>query len=114
MRQLTSHKGNALNDAITIAVLDEPNHEYEVCFSSNMMDNCIIGFQKGPPAESINGLSNEVLLAIVEDRLAGFQEGPFKCRENAIALTKIQEALMWLQKRTRDRAARGVEGTQAA
>jgi hypothetical protein len=34
----------------------------------------------------------------------------FSCRENAIALTKIQEAMMWLQKRTRDRVARGVEG----
>lgn len=71
-------------------------------------------FQNGPLQETggvPNGLSNESLLAIVEDRLLGFQSGQFACRENAIALTKIQEAMMWLQKRTRNRLARGIEGT---
>lgn len=73
---------------------------------------CDINFQNGPIAESgVNGISNEALLAIVEDRLIGFQSGEYACRENAIALTKLQEAMMWLQKRTRDRVARGVEGT---
>lgn len=73
---------------------------------------CDINFQNGPIKESgVNGISNESLLAIVEDRLLGFQSGQFACRENAIALTKLQEAMMWLQKRTRDRVARGVEGT---
>jgi hypothetical protein len=43
--------------------------------------------------------------------LLGFQSGEYACRENAIALTHIQDAMMWLQKRTRDRMARGVEGT---
>jgi hypothetical protein len=59
----------------------------------------------------VNGISNEALLAIVEDRLLGFQAGPYSCRENAVALTKVQEAMMWLQKRTLDRVKRGVEGT---
>jgi hypothetical protein len=59
----------------------------------------------------VNGVSNEALLAIVEDRLQGFQSGPFACRENAVALTKLQESMMWLQKRTRERMARNVEGT---
>jgi len=72
----------------------------------------LIRFQNGPIQESgVNGVSNEALLAIVEDRLLGFQSGQYACRENAIAVTKIQEAMMWLQKRTRDRVARGVEGT---
>ena len=71
-----------------------------------------IGFQNGPIQEAgTNGISNESLLAIVEDRLSGFQSGPFACRENALALTKLQESMMWLHKRTRDRVARGVEGT---
>jgi hypothetical protein len=73
---------------------------------------CQIDFQNGPIKEAgVNGISNEALLAIVEDRLACFQSGEYACRENAIALTKIQEAMMWLQKRTRDRVSRGVEGT---
>jgi hypothetical protein len=44
------------------------------------------------------------------DRLRSFQSGDFKCRENALALTKLEEALHWLNHRTRDRQSRGVEG----
>jgi hypothetical protein len=37
-------------------------------------------------------------------------QAKFPCRENALAITKLDEALLWLEKRTRDRVARGVEG----
>jgi hypothetical protein len=37
----------------------------------------------------------------------------FSCRENALAITKLEEALMWLEKRTRDREEREVEGTNS-
>ena len=120
MRELTSHKVNGLNEALKIEVLDKPGpgnacHEYCITFvdeSLGGIERSPIGFQNGPVKESgVNGISNEALLAIVEDRLLGFQAGEFACRENAIALTKLQEAMMWLQKRTRDRLARGVEGT---
>lgn len=118
MRELTSHKVNGLNEAIRIEVLDEPGqgnacHVYRMTLDGK--DTVIdqqIHFQNGPILEAgFNGVSNEALLAIVEDRLLGFQSGQFACRENAVALTKLQEAMMWLQKRTRDRMARGVEGT---
>ena len=121
MKELISHKVNGLNEALSIRVVDEPGqgnacHEYVIIFDNVNLDcgygACIISFQNGPIQEvGINGISNEALLAIVEDRLVGFQSGEYACRENAIALTKIQEAMMWLQKRTRDRIARGVEGT---
>ena len=107
-----------------IAVLDEvgaggANHEYEVrCVppeGATISKNEIyakIKFQKGAVKESgINGCHNEDLIAIVIDRLKGFQSGNFPCRENAIAITKLEEALLWLNKRTNDRIARGVEGT---
>jgi len=69
-------------------------------------------FQEGPIKENgVNGVMNEDLIAIVIDRMQGFQSGDFKCRENALALTKLEEALMWLRKRTNDREDRGVEGT---
>lgn len=115
MRKLTSHKVTGLNEAITIDVIDDPGpggacHNYEIHIADNI--SYFIPFQFGPLQENgINGVSNEALLAIVEDRLLGFQSGQYACRENAIALTKLQEAMMWLQKRTRDRVARGVEGT---
>ena len=69
-------------------------------------------FQRGPVKEvGINGITEQVLLAIVADRLECFQNGPYPCRENALALTKIQEAMHWLHHRTIERVQRGVEGT---
>lgn len=123
-RVLTSHKVNGLNEVLMINVLDVPGHgnachEYQIRHFDTGMDDDVadfelanIRFQNGPIHENgVNGISNEALLAIVEDRLLAFQSGEYSCRENAVALTKLQEAMMWLQKRTRDRMARGVEGT---
>lgn len=71
-----------------------------------------IHFQEGPIKEcGVNGVMNEDLLVMVIRRLEGFQNSEFKCRENACAITKLEEALMWLRKRTMGRENRGVEGT---
>lgn len=56
-----------------------------------------------------NGTTNEEVLAVLIDRL-NFLNGKFPCRENAIAITHIETALLWLNKRTADRMARNVEG----
>ena len=60
-----------------------------------------------------NGTTNEEVLAVLIDRLNGLQN-KFPCRENGIAIEHIESALLWLNKRTSDRKARGVEGKQAA
>jgi len=115
MRELHSHKVNPANDALTIKVLDEPgaggaNHEYDV--TGGTAWPTFIRFQNGPIAEvGVNGITHEVLLAILIDRMRSFQAGAYACRENAIALTKLEEAQMWLLQRTRNRMDRGVEGT---
>ena len=72
-----------------------------------------IHFQKGPrnSAESEHGFLDTDLLEIVRDRLTCFQAGEYACRENAMALTHIEEALMWMNRRVEDRAERGVLGT---
>lgn len=71
-----------------------------------------VNFQEGPIKENgVNGVNNEDLIAMVISRLEHFQDSDFRCRENAVAITKLQESLMWLRKRTMDREARGVEGT---
>lgn len=76
--------------------------------------NVEISFQNGPIQEfGVNGISGEALLAIVIDRLRCFQAGPYASNENMHALTYLQQALDWLQKRTKERLARGVEGTSA-
>lgn len=72
-----------------------------------------ITFQHGPrnvPA-SVSGVLDTDLLEIVRDRLVAFNKGEFATRENAIAITKIEEALLWMNKRVEDRAERGVLGT---
>lgn len=88
-------------------------HEYlvkDVETGEALMGN--ISFQNGPVKETgVNGCHNEDLIAIVIDRLQHFQAGDFKCRENALALTKLEESLHWLCHRTYARIARGVEGT---
>jgi len=123
-RELTSHKGSGLNKALTIEVLGKPGlgnacHIYKIHGPRSVDDagkeypdaQCV-KFQDGPvQGMSVNGISNEALLAIDKDRLIGFQSGAFACRDNAVALTKLQECMMWLQKRARDRMVRGVEGT---
>lgn len=71
-----------------------------------------VKFQKGPIKENgVNGCHNEDLIAIVIDRLQCLNQGDFACRENSIAITKLEEALLWLNKRTQDRIARNVDGT---
>ncbi len=71
-----------------------------------------ISFQNGPIKEfGVNGIPDEALYAILIDRLQGFQKGQYSCRENAVALTHLETALMWAQKRTHERESRGVEGT---
>jgi len=133
MRTIHDHKVNPANDTLSIDVIDEPgsggaNHLYQVIgfdSTSNPSDpfverhgqpamHATLLFQNGPINEvGVNGLTHEVLLAIVADRLRCFQEGPYRTKANACALTHIEEAMHWLQQRTLERMRRGVEGTHA-
>lgn len=60
-----------------------------------------------------HGTTLEELLRVSVERLKELNE-KFSCRENALAITKMQEALMWLNERTRERKSRGVEGKHEA
>lgn len=124
MRKLIDHKVNGLNERIEIHATDEAgdggaNHNYIISFSkespcglTGSLEQIEITFQKGPiKIAGYNGISNEALMAIVLDRLRGFQSGQFRCRENALALTALEESLLWLNKRTQDRMKAGIEGT---
>src|SRR5687768_8949747 len=105
MRELTDHKLHGLNEALAIKVLDEPGsggacHHYQihadesrVTLGDGVTVCTDIRFQNGPIGEvGVNGLSNEALLAVVIDRLRGFQGGNFAVPENAAALTRLEEA----------------------
>ena len=109
----TIQKHHKLN---TVSVCDSPHptnnghHEYRIDMGVEYFE---IEFQNGPRNEpgSKPGVMNEDLLEIVRHRLQSFQAGPYSTRENAVALTHIEEALLWLNKRVEDRAAREVLGT---
>jgi hypothetical protein len=60
-----------------------------------------------------DGTTNEEVLEVLINRME-YLQSKFPCRENAIVITKLQESLMWLEKRTADRVKRNVEGKQMA
>jgi hypothetical protein len=71
-----------------------------------------VDFQEGPIKENgVNGVCNEDLIAMVICRLEHFNQSEYRSRENALAITALEEALLWLRKRTMGREKRGVEGT---
>jgi len=128
MREVSGFAVNPANEKLRIQVTDDPgaggaNHRYEISGFDTASNASLAGvgvepksqivilFQNGTiPENGVNGITQEALVAVVIDRLRSFQAGKFACRENALALTKLEEAMHWLQHRTRARVARGVEG----
>ena len=138
MRELIyAVEGKAANLIKTFA-LDEPGHggachKYAVLRVGNYVfkdtedlyksvmavvyeehDLVTVEFQNGPinsDGNGVNGVQIEDLTAINIDRLEGFQSGPYACQDNAEALEHFRKALECLQRRTKARIARGVEGT---
>lgn len=122
MKQITDHHdGHGLNESIVIEADNELNgvcHSYDgkiTLADGSASDVLGIVFQRGPRnvEGSTPGVTEMAVLAIVIDRLRGHQAGPYATRENAIALTKCEEALMWMRQRADNRAKRGVLGTNA-
>lgn len=77
-----------------------------------------ITWQNGPLAvdgvrKEPNGCFVETVIAAALGRIQYYQSSKFNCRENALAITKLEEALHWLNHRTANREARGVEGTHS-
>lgn len=74
----------------------------------------ILNFYKMDKGIKMDGVTNEEVIKVLLHRLNYLNEvlhsGKFKCRENSIAITKLEEALLWLERRTANRIERGVEG----
>ena len=126
-RELYDHKNNKFNrecvevKTADLRASDNAHHAYkiEVFQVSNFptdkenspVETCFLNFQNGGLKEvGANGITDQALLAIVLDRVRSFNEGQFRCRENSIVITKLEEAMLWLEKRANDRARRNVEG----
>lgn len=127
--QITSHIAPGDNEGRHVAILANGErgpgnayHNYTILWNRRTRedepgivtgDQLNIRFQNGGIQEAgLNGVTNEALLAVVQNRLEGFQSGKFACETNATALHHIQAALDALHSRTLDRLQRGVEGKQ--
>ncbi len=82
------------------------NHVY----IRNDVNSLSFTIQNGPVKEyGVNGCQVDTVIEAAKLIVEGLNSF-FPCRENAMAITKLDEALMWLEKRKKDREARGVEG----
>lgn len=102
----------------------DDHHDYEVTnFDDPNTTQHIQFIHKAPSSDPtapagtlvtvVDGTTNEQVLAVLIHRLKG-QGAKFPCRQNSIAITKLEEALMWLENRTQERKERGVEGKALA
>lgn len=114
----TIQKREKLNE---VYVVDEKgnggaNHTYDIKWdidNNGYISTQRIQFQNGARKlrDSTHGILDTDLLEIVRHRLQCFQKGDFASRDNAVALTHIEEALMWMNRRVEDRIERSVLGT---
>lgn len=95
-----------------------PGHRYELDnFINPELPGQIVQFiQKKPDPEApenliteFDGAYTEDVIEMVIDRMKFLNES-FPCRENAQVITKLEEAIHWLDHRTKNRIKRGVEG----
>ncbi len=71
-------------------------------------------FQSGAMELGRNGATTEEVLDMLIEHIGGFQKGPYSCRENALTITKLEEARHWVLDRKQKREAQGVKGREAA
>lgn len=115
MRQITTHVVEGANQGQTLWA-DDSTKTAGGAPARYHLDNpgadggLTIDFFQGPNHPSKGWVTNEILLAIVIDRLENFQKGDFACEDNAQALIQLQAGLRILKGRTTERLNRGVEG----
>src|SRR5690606_41698989 len=108
---------SATNDGVTIH--KTATYEGQQYALSNAgiadIDTFTLRFCKGskddPSIPRQRGLFTESLLEACRKYLADNNQGVMATRETSLAITKIEEALLWLGKRAEDRKRRGVQGT---
>ena len=101
MREIKTHRtGNLLNEALRLECDDESG-KYHVLVKAHgeWGPKLKLEFQSKDFSEDAggpSGLSDEVLLAMVLDRLEHAKD---KNRQTSLAITKLEETLFWLSRR---------------
>lgn len=123
MREITGHITgiDSLTDSLKIEsdLPDEKagngTHRYDI----RLADGSAVGtvqFQHGPRGEpgSVPGCTSQALVEVLIDHFESFQTGPFRCRENALVITALEQARDVMRRRVIDRSRRGVLGKNLA
>ena len=80
----------------------------------NDVNSISFTIQNGPVKEhGVNGCQVDQIIHMAKLIIEGLNKN-YPCRENSMVVTKLDEALMWLEKRKKDRIARDVEGKSQA
>ncbi|MGY2133641.1 Acb2/Tad1 domain-containing protein [Hymenobacter sp. HD11105] len=94
-----------------------PGHTYELKSLEGGQPQTLQFIQKqmidGQFVTVQDGTTNEEVIEALLDRLR-VQSAKLPSRETALAITKFEEGLMWLELRSKNRQIRGVEGTPHA
>lgn len=82
-------------------------------FTIAWQDGPLLQLEGSPEGHRLepNGAFVEDVLGACLDRLCSFQSSPYACSENADAIRFLKAALEALERRTKDREARAVEGS---
>jgi hypothetical protein len=96
-------------------VLDDC-HNYEMDTFMNSGIRPVLQFYKmALDGTKVDGVTNEEVIKVLIHRLkylnSEWQNGKFYCEENDLAIFNLEHALHFLNKRTKKRMERGVEGT---
>lgn len=78
------------------------------------LPGCAIVFQNGAMELGRNGATTEEVLDVLIEHIEFFQKGKYSCRENALIITKLEEAKHWALHRKQKREAQEVKGRAAA
>jgi len=97
-------------------IVNKLGHNYTLANTENPDEGQTLQFvEKVPPNSNrtmvlvMDGVSNEEVLDVLLDRMY-YLQNTMPCKENEQVITKLQEAQMWLHKRTALRKSQDVEG----
>lgn len=108
------HHPRKIEEVVKGAIYNIPTYKVE---NEGIVDGSgtQIKFCKGNKSdESVlrqEGVFTETLIQTAKEYLESVNVGEMATRETSMAITKLDEALMWINKRAEDRILRGVQGT---
>lgn len=100
----------SIDDSMDICGMCKYVKDYRSIAVNHKENSIAFKIQDGPIKEyGHNGCDVATIIEVAKMIVEGLNKKRI-CRENSMAIQKLDEALMWLEKRTKDRTIRGVEG----